>query len=39
MTDWIYIDTSEHVGDKDHLEVFATTDAAENGSKKTIPKA
>ena len=31
MTDtvWIYVDTSKEVGDKDHLKVFATEDAAE----------
>ena len=29
MTVWIYTDTSKHVGDKDHLKVFASEDAAE----------
>ena len=29
MTVWIYVDTSKLVGDKDHLRVFATEDAAE----------
>jgi hypothetical protein len=29
MTVWIYVDTSKHVGDKDHLKVFATADAAD----------
>jgi hypothetical protein len=28
MTVWIYVDTSKQVGDKDHLKVFATEDAA-----------
>ena len=26
MTVWIYVDTSEQVGDKDHLKVFASAD-------------
>ena len=26
---WIYVDTNKEVGDKNHLKVFATTDAAE----------
>ena len=29
MTVWIYVDTSKQVGDRDHLKVFATGDAAE----------
>ena len=29
MTVWIYCDASKDVGDKDHLKVFATVDAAE----------
>ena len=29
MTVWIYVDTRKDVGDKDHLRVFATADAAE----------
>ena len=28
MTVWVYVDTSKQVGDKDHLRVFATEDAA-----------
>jgi hypothetical protein len=28
-TVWIYVDTSKQVGDRDHLKVFATSDAAE----------
>ncbi len=29
MTVLIYVNTSKHVGDADHLKVFANTDAAE----------
>ncbi|MCA6112476.1 hypothetical protein [Bradyrhizobium cenepequi] len=29
MTVFVYVDTSKQVGDKDHLKVFATQDAAE----------
>jgi hypothetical protein len=29
MTVWIYVDTSKDVGDRDHLKVFASEDAAE----------
>ena len=29
MTVWIYVDTHKVVGDKDHLKVFATVEAAE----------
>jgi hypothetical protein len=29
MTVWIYVDTSQQVGDKDHLKVFAIEVAAE----------
>jgi hypothetical protein len=28
MTVWIYVETSKHVGDKDHLKVFAAQDTA-----------
>lgn len=28
MTVWIYVDTSKQIGDKDHLKVFETEDAA-----------
>ena len=28
MTVWIYVDTDKQVGDKDHLKVFASEDAA-----------
>jgi hypothetical protein len=27
-TGWIYVDTSKQIGDKDHLRVFASDDAA-----------
>jgi hypothetical protein len=34
---WIYVDTSKHVGDKDHLKVFADEAAADAwGSLSTI---
>jgi hypothetical protein len=29
MTVWIYVDTRKQVGDKDHLKVFASEEAAE----------
>jgi hypothetical protein len=28
MTAWIYVDTSKQVGDKDHLKIFGSEDAA-----------
>jgi hypothetical protein len=28
MTVWVYVDTSKQVGDKDHLKVFASVEAA-----------
>ena len=28
MTIWIYVDTGKQVGDKEHLKVFASADAA-----------
>ena len=28
MMVWVYVDTNKQVGDKDHLRVFATEDAA-----------
>jgi len=39
MTVFIYVDTSKEVGDVDHIKALAITDAAENGSRKTIPEA
>jgi hypothetical protein len=29
MTVWIYVDTGKQVGDREHLQVFASEDAAE----------
>jgi hypothetical protein len=29
MTVFVYVDTNKHVGDKDHIKVFANQDAAE----------
>jgi hypothetical protein len=29
MTVWIYVDKSKEVGDREHLKVFASEDAAE----------
>ncbi len=29
MTVWVYVDTSKQVGDKSHLKVFATAEAAQ----------
>jgi hypothetical protein len=28
-TVWVYVDTSKQVGDKDHIKVFASADAAD----------
>jgi hypothetical protein len=39
MTVLIYVNTNKQVGDADHLKVFANADAAETGSKRTIPRA
>jgi hypothetical protein len=36
MTVWIYVDTRKQVGDKDHLKVVASEDAANAGSPSTI---
>ena len=38
MTVLIYVDTSKQVGDKDHLKVFATPDAAEAWFAKNDPE-
>jgi hypothetical protein len=40
MTDtvWIYVNTSKQVGDKDHLKVFASEDAAETWLQETYPE-
>jgi hypothetical protein len=37
-TVWIYVDTSRDVGDKDHLKVFANTEAAETWFEESDPK-
>jgi hypothetical protein len=38
-TVWVYVDTSKEVGDRDHLKVFATPDAADEWFKeRTIPR-
>jgi hypothetical protein len=39
MTVFVYVNTSKQVGDAEHIKVFATTDAAENGLRRTILKA
>ena len=33
MTVFVYVDMSKQVGDKDHIKVFATVDAAETEAK------
>jgi hypothetical protein len=38
MTVMIYVDTSEPVGDKDDLKVFATQDAAETWLQENDPE-
>jgi hypothetical protein len=38
MTLQIYVDTSKKVGNPDHLEAFATTDAAETGFEENDPE-
>jgi len=32
-TVWIYVDTNQEVGDRDHLKVFASLDIADEWSK------
>jgi hypothetical protein len=39
MTVWVYVNTSKQVGDKDHLRVFANSDAAETWFEENDPKA
>jgi len=39
MTVFAYVNAAKQVGDKDHIKVFATVDAAECGSSRTIRKA
>ena len=38
MTVLTYVYTSKQVGDKDHLKVFATTDAAQSWFKENDPE-
>jgi hypothetical protein len=38
MTVWVYINTSKQVGDKDHVRVFAKTDAAETWFEENDPE-
>jgi hypothetical protein len=38
MTVWIYLDTSKQVGDRDHLKVFASEDAAETWLQENDPE-
>jgi hypothetical protein len=37
-TVWIYVDTSKQVGDKDHLKVFASEDAADTWLQENDPE-
>ena len=37
-TVWVYVDTSKKVGDRDHLKVFATPDAADEWFKENDPE-
>ena len=37
-TVWVYIDTSQQVGDRDHLKVFANRDAADAWFAKNDPE-
>ncbi len=38
MTVLIYVDTTKQVGDKDHLKVFASPDAAETWLEENDPE-
>ena len=38
MTVWIYVDTSKQVGDKEHLQVVASKDAAETWLQENDPE-
>ena len=38
MTVWIYVNTRKEVGDKDHLQVFASEDAAETWLQENDPE-
>jgi hypothetical protein len=37
-TVWIYVDTNRDVGDRDHLKVFANSDAADEWFKEHDPE-
>jgi hypothetical protein len=37
-TVWAYVDRSKEVGDRDHLKVFATPDAADEWFKENDPQ-
>ena len=39
MTVFVYVNTGKQVGDRDHLKIFASADAAEPGLLRTTPKA
>jgi hypothetical protein len=39
MTVFVYVNTSNQVGDVDHITVFANGDERRNGSIGTIPRA
>jgi hypothetical protein len=38
MTVWIYVDTGEEVGDRNHLKVFASEDTAETWLQENDPE-
>jgi len=38
MTVFVYVNTSEQVGDPEHIKVFATTDAAETWFEENDPE-
>jgi hypothetical protein len=38
MTVWVYVDTRKQVGDREHLKVFASEDAAETWFEENDPE-
>ena len=38
MTVWTYVNTRKEVGDKDHLQVFASEDTAETRHQENAPE-
>jgi hypothetical protein len=38
MTVWVYVNTSKQVGEREHLKVFASTDAAETWFEENDPE-